>query len=304
MGKKKESAPEEQVRRLGRRHLGRHAYETQMPPRISSLITQKDQTPHNRLENILPILRTLLTHSPKTSTAYLCTSTVAQLHSLDGEGQHFCGYRNMQMLLSSLPTTSTTTESLNPDLVTRARKATVLELQSLIETAWTAGHNAHGRIETGGILNTRKHVGTSEAETLFALLGIRTTARVFTGKRCWIELHDYVQAYFSAETMADGAKSGAVEGKGKVRMTGKSPIFLQRPRHSLTIVGLEVSPSGRRRLIVFDPGYSPPASMVSATERADRKVKEGKEERVLAFYRRGERYLKRFEGFETLHLKL
>jgi len=230
---------------------------------------------------------------------YLCTDVVAQLHRLEGEGQHFCGYRNMQMLLSSVQNTETGPS--NPDLVVRARRATVLDLQSLIELAWTAGHNRHGRVETGGIINTRKHVGTSEAEALFAYLGIPTTARVFSGKRCWKELLDYVQAHFSEETTASGIDPA--EGEGRSRMTGRSPIFLQRPRHSLSIVGLEVAPSGRRRLIVFDPGYSPPDSLTMALERADRKVKEGKGEKVLAFYRRGEGYLRRFDGFETLHVK-
>jgi len=281
-----------------------------MPSRISHLIETKDQSSSNRLEDVLPILATLLTLSHKTQSAYLCTKAAVQLHRLDNEGQHFCGYRNMQMLLSSLSpqstTTSSTTNLQNLELIARAQKATVLTLQSLIEAAWTAGHNAHSRIETGVILNTRKHVGTSEAEALFAYLCIPTTARVFRGKGCWRELLDYVQGYFSgreADRSFDTIKQGPELDVESVRMTNKPPIFLQRPRHSLTIVGVEVTPSGRRRLIVFDPGYDPPASLTRAIERKDRKVEKGKEERVLTYYRRGERYLKRFDGFEILHVK-
>ena len=117
---------------------------------------------------------------------------------------------------------------------------------------------------------------------------------------------DYVQGYFSgrvADRSFDTIKQGPELDVESVRMTNKPPIFLQRPRHSLTIVGVEVTPSGRRRLIVFDPGYDPPASLTRAIERKDRKVEKGKEERVLTYYRRGERYLKRFDGFEILHVK-
>jgi len=281
-----------------------------MPTRISHLIETKDQSPSNRLEDVLSVLASLLARSHKTKTAYLCTKAAAQLHRLESEGQHFCGYRNMQMLLSSLPSGSTTTSSTStlphPDPMSRARKATVLTLQSLVEAAWTAGHNSHSRIETGGILNTRKHVGTSEAEALFAYLGIRTTARVFHGKGCWRELLDYVQHYFSGEeTVKDPglAKTFSELDVENVKMTSRPPIFLQRPRHSLTIVGIEVAPSGKRRLIVFDPGYNPPASLVRAMDREDRKVERGKEERVLTYCRRGERYLRRFDGFEILHVQ-
>lgn len=42
------------------------------------------------------------------------------------------------------------------------QRKTVVDIQELIETAWTDGFNAHGRIETGGIKGTRKHIGTSE----------------------------------------------------------------------------------------------------------------------------------------------
>lgn len=38
----------------------------------------------------------------------------------------------------------------------------MLELQDMIERAWDMGFNSHGRIVTGGIRGTRKHIGTSE----------------------------------------------------------------------------------------------------------------------------------------------
>ncbi len=39
---------------------------------------------------------------------------------------------------------------------------TVLEIQQLIEKAWERGYNPKGRDETGGILGSRKFIGTPE----------------------------------------------------------------------------------------------------------------------------------------------
>ena len=39
----------------------------------------------------------------------------------------------------------------------------IFEIQDYIERAWDQGYNAQGRIETGGIRDTRKHIGTPEA---------------------------------------------------------------------------------------------------------------------------------------------
>lgn len=41
----------------------------------------------------------------------------------------------------------------------------VFQIQDLIETAWDAGINAQGRVETGGIRGTRKYIGTPEVTT-------------------------------------------------------------------------------------------------------------------------------------------
>jgi hypothetical protein len=43
-------------------------------------------------------------------------------------------------------------------------------LQIEIEKAWDAGFNEHGRILTGGVVGTRKHIGTSEVSTSYAFL--------------------------------------------------------------------------------------------------------------------------------------
>ncbi|KND93429.1 Zinc finger with UFM1-specific peptidase domain protein [Tolypocladium ophioglossoides CBS 100239] len=82
-------------------------------------------------------------------------------------GGAFCGYRNIQMLIS---------------YVIGARAAgsrcfgdsfpTVFQIQDLIEHAWDMGYNSQGRVETGGIKGTRKFIGTPEAHALLCSLEI------------------------------------------------------------------------------------------------------------------------------------
>lgn len=76
-------------------------------------------------------------------------------------------------------------------------------------------------------------------------------------------------------------------------------MFLQRPAHSLTVVGMERDRNGRRRLLVFDPAYQPipllkPLLCFGKPQLIDRLI--------LHHYRRDERYLKRYPRFEILFL--
>lgn len=78
------------------------------------------------------------------------------LHLIGG----FCGYRNIQTLVSYLiATRSPGSEHFGN------RLPTVLEIQDLIEQAWDKGYNPRGRLETGGIKQTRKFIGTPEVCT-------------------------------------------------------------------------------------------------------------------------------------------
>lgn len=122
-----------------------------MPGSLAKLLQDEDSS--NSLEGVVPNLAKLLEHDSNVGAAYLCTSEAVQFTKLPNEGAHFCGYRNIQMLWGALASTLSRLSPVKP---------TVLKLQALIEDAWDAGINDHGRILTGGIKGTRKHVGTSE----------------------------------------------------------------------------------------------------------------------------------------------
>lgn len=54
----------------------------------------------------------------------------------------------------------------------QGRLPTIFEMQDMIENAWDQGINVNGRVETGGIKGTRKHIGTAEALALLTGLDI------------------------------------------------------------------------------------------------------------------------------------
>jgi hypothetical protein len=69
----------------------------------------------------------------------------------------FCGYRNIQMLISYIIIAQAAGSELFGETF-----PTIFQIQDLIENAWDSGFNAQGRQETGGIKGTRKYIGTPE----------------------------------------------------------------------------------------------------------------------------------------------
>lgn len=127
-----------------------------MANRITKLISNESND--NAHPSIIQKLDNLLNKDPNVETALLCSRHAIQIHKMKGEGGHFCGYRNMQMLCLALGFCGYQAS----DGIDLRQKLSVPRLQDLIERAWDRGFNDHGRILTGGVKGTRKHVGTSE----------------------------------------------------------------------------------------------------------------------------------------------
>lgn len=107
----------------------------------------------NAVQGVIPNLVFLLQYNDAIVAAYLCTANAMQISKTSDEGAHFCGYRNIQMVLAAQEFESNGANAKIP---------TIADLQIKIEEAWRAGFNAHGMTQTGGIRGTRKHIGTSE----------------------------------------------------------------------------------------------------------------------------------------------
>ena len=138
-----------------------------------------------------------------------------------------------------------------------------------------------------------------QAQALFRSLEVPCRADRFEditgGAKAYEQLLDSVQEYFSAPIAVPKPKKSP-----KVQITALPPIYLQRPHHSMTIVGIEKRKNASRSLLVFDPAYCPSKEMLRIVSgHRDLKYSDS----LVKPYRRGKRYLRRFNAFDTLRLE-
>lgn len=299
------------ARRLGKSDLGPHAFEDEMPAWLRRQLEQGAKvTVVNRLNadgrivrleqianetrGILPVLYQLCEQDRSLSKVYLCHPDVQHVVKMAKEGG-FCGYRNIQMMVSFIQDAKAEGHEHFP-----GRIPSILQLQDLIERAWDLGFNSCGRIETGGIRGTRKFIGTPEAQALLQSLDIGCEATAFGSNRkgnkgstapLALELiYQSVEDYFIG---------GTTDPSQKVCRTSLPPLYFQHPGHSLTIVGFEKRKSGTCNLLVFDPMFKPSPGIINLTGT---RFRSAAPEKLLKSYRRGEGYLGRHKCFEILKL--
>ncbi|KAI1138948.1 DUF1671-domain-containing protein [Hypoxylon sp. FL0543] len=273
--------------RLGKNELGAHHNEDRMPDWLYNKLKKHG---FKSSSNVIPVLAQLLEKSRKTQYAYLCDPATQHISKLNCEGS-FCGYRNIQMLISYIVNTG------SPGAAAFGGKIPdIFAIQDMIEKGWDEGINPSAREQVGVLRRTRKYIGTPEAQVLFHYLGIPHEAASFfnpiedkESRKAENELYNYVENYFAA---APGVDHG-----GKVRNTVLPPIYLQHRGHSVTIIGIERTVKGGRNLLVFDPSYEDPDSVARCV--GGRPV-ERPNERALTHYRRGPRYLGDKKEYEVV----
>lgn len=126
------------------------------------------ETVANEISGTVPVLAQLCEQDRALSKAYLCHPDVQHVVKMAKEGG-FCGYRNIQMMISYIRGASSQGYHCFPE-----RIPSILDLQDSIESAWDKGINESGRIETGGIRGTRKYIGTPEVCTSLPLTVVYT----------------------------------------------------------------------------------------------------------------------------------
>ncbi|KAL8791423.1 MAG: hypothetical protein Q9213_000039, partial [Squamulea squamosa] len=300
--KKGDITKHKNAKRLGKAELGPYAHEDRMPGwlqrqlergakvSIVNKISHEGQVVRleivaNETRGVLPVLAQLCEQDNMLAKVYLCHAGVQHVFKLAKEGG-FCGYRNIQMMISYVQAAKSRGHEFFP-----GRIPSVLDLQELIENAWDRGINTTGKVETGGILGTRKYIGTPEAQTLLISLGIGCEATALNDighLPAHKQVYHYVEQYFS---------NSAITTAGKVCRTSSAPIYFQHQGHSLTIVGLEVRKSGSRNLLVFDPSFKPSPGI---QRLIGTKFRSPAPEVLLKAYRRGDGYLGKHSSFELL----
>ncbi|KAF1915320.1 peptidase family C78-domain-containing protein [Ampelomyces quisqualis] len=298
--------PPNKSARLGKSELGPYAWEERMPrwlfdqiaagPKITVVnrigrdgrLIKQEQV-QNETPGIIPILAQLSALDRSVREAYYCHPSTLHIGKTPREGG-FCGYRNIQMLLSYIQGAKAQGHEEFP-----GRTPGILNLQDLIENAWDKSINPIGRIQTGGIRGTRKYIGTPEAQAFFLSSEINCAVETFSDiKERKIEAHetllDAIERYFSQAAVEDGSS---------VHKTLLPPIYLQQPGHSITIIGFERRRDGSCNLVVLDPMYSTSPAMYKLLGRKN--IQTARPE-VLHAYRRSPRQLKKHAAFEILML--
>lgn len=302
----KSTKPPNKSARLGKSELGPYAWEERMPRWLhdqldagpkTSIINRigrdgrliKQEQVQNETPGIIPILAQLSALDRTVNEAYYCHPSTLHIGKTPKEGG-FCGYRNIQMLLSYIQGGKAQGHEEFP-----GRTPGILKLQDHIEDAWDRGINVIGRTQTGGIRDTRKYIGTPEAQAFFLGSEINCAVEQFSdNKDRGIGAHEKllpaIERYFARAAVSDGSN---------VYKTLLPPIYLQQPGHSLTIVGFERRRDGTSNLIVFDPMYSTSPAMHKLVGRKN--IRTARPE-VLYAYRRGLGQLKKHAAFEILML--
>ncbi|EER27535.1 hypothetical protein CPC735_028710 [Coccidioides posadasii C735 delta SOWgp] len=290
---------------LGKAELGPHAHEKQMPAWLHRMLEEgapvtyenkiradgtlaRVEVIENESRGLVPVLSQLCELDETVERAWFCNPNVRHVFKMPKEGG-FCGYRNIQMLISYIQDAKAPGFEHFP-----GRIPSILRLQDMIEQAWDMGINGNGKFETGGIKGTRKYIGTSEAQALFSSLGIKCEPAAFSSTKELTadeSLLNAVREYFLQAPPEYADK--------KVIQTHLPPIYFQHPGHSLTIVGFELRTNGSSNLLVFDPMFktSPAVQRLVGT-----RVDCPNPERILKAHRRCIGYLRRYDEFEILKL--
>ncbi|KAK6534758.1 hypothetical protein TWF281_006059 [Arthrobotrys megalospora] len=241
----------------------------------------------NETSGLIPVIRQLSALDPNVKKAYVCHPCVKHVYKEHPAANGFCGYRNIQMMASFCR------RNFVPgcERLYGERIPTIIDIQKWIENAWDKGINAHAREETGGILYTRKYIGSSEVEAMFTSFGTSTIPRQFSEPNQQINALRHVWNYFS----------NGIDKPDKVVQTDKAPIYFQHLGHSMTIVGIEQYKDGTLCFLCFDPMFSPSQNIrkLVGDKRIRSNIAHGK---LLKSFRRGGQYLKRYSIFEMVEL--
>ncbi|CAD0058985.1 unnamed protein product, partial [Aureobasidium pullulans] len=273
--------------RLGKTELGPYAFEERMPEWMLKKLQEgepvrrvnrigrngqlcTDRIVDNEVPGLVPVIANLCTTpSNNLQAAYVCHPSVQ--HVFRGQRQtHFCGYRNIQMLVSYL--------------------------QEMIEEAWDDGNDVLARQETGGILNTRKWIGTPEVRRV--ALPSPEPALLST---CILKDERQESPRGATGLRRELFARGSADEETKIHKTHQAPIYFQQPGHSLTIVGLERFNDGSRNLLVFDPSFGPSQALKSLLVRPSSATVPAKTaDHLLKSYRRTIAQLAKYDEFEVL----
>ena len=183
--------------------------------------------------------------SNNTSILHLASKTDHCASSFGDKGWG-CGYRNLQMLLSSLLYTSQYRDVLAEKILFNKNTVSlpsISRLQRILENAWREGFDRMGCEQLGGkVVNTRKWIGATEIYTFLTYCNI-----------------DCQIIDFHRPTASDGGHPAMFQWLAEFfreKRGARPPVYLQHQGHSRTVAGVEVSSNNVIKLIVLDPSHT------------------------------------------------
>ncbi|XP_026808855.1 uncharacterized protein LOC113551044 isoform X2 [Rhopalosiphum maidis] len=207
---------------------------------------QNDSTCINISYNLIEYIRHFSASSPNVIELHLASPT-DHYRSTYGDKGWGCGYRNMQMLMSSMLLQMDYNEHISrvweveKGPLPRAWMPSISRLQQHLEKSWSMGIDEPGREQLGGtVYNTKKWIGATEVVTMLTALKIKTLLIDFrkpTGsKNTHPEMFHWLYEHFS------NRKKQFIP-----------PVYIQHEGHSRTVVGVEKLSDGTILLLVLDP---------------------------------------------------
>ncbi|XP_043507578.1 zinc finger-containing ubiquitin peptidase 1-like isoform X1 [Frieseomelitta varia] len=204
---------------------------------------------------LVPKIRAVSQACSNVLSTWMC-STVDHYATTYGDKGWGCGYRNLQMLISSLLQHTGYNELVykawnsglgsgsSAKIPLRSSIPSISRLQKMIEWAWAQGFDTQGAEQLGGkLVNTRKWIGPTEVVILLSSLRIKCQLVDFytptNSDGGHPEMFNWVLQYFQR---CDDFKP---------------PLYLQHQGHSRTIIGIEQLRDGSITMLVLDPSHSP-----------------------------------------------
>jgi hypothetical protein len=192
-------------------------------------------------KSVAPRVSSLSASSVGVIKNYVCSS-IDHYASSYGDKGWGCGYRNAQMMISSLLQNPIYNEALKTAIGSTSMPS-ISRLQKMIEAAWQLKFDEPGKEQLGcKLYNTRKWIGATEIVTLFSSMRIECQLVDFHRPTAMNgshpELFNYVLRYFEQPR------------------PHTPPLYLQHQGHSRTIIGIEQKANGLT-LLILDPSHSP-----------------------------------------------
>ncbi|XP_061176566.1 zinc finger-containing ubiquitin peptidase 1-like isoform X2 [Saccostrea echinata] len=192
---------------------------------------------HSCTKGLMELFATYYGSKPPSIANVYLASHVDHYAASYGDRGWGCGYRNFQMLLSSLaanPTYSKVLFNGKPVI------PSIPKIQQLIEAAWAKGFDQQGKEQLGNkVTNTTKWIGATEIVATLFSLKVKCQLLDFHSpsgpQGTHPKLFEWIKAYFEKKEPY------------------KLPIYLQHHGHSRTVVGIEEVREGGLRLLIFDP---------------------------------------------------